>query len=179
LDPKTAFITSQVVHISCKIDHREILAGPASKKISAANEKLFSSASVFIKAPNEEKVRSVYLSKHAKGMAIDNGLLNTYTISTTDNANGGFSIKHSIEEKHSCGSAILLIAQSFDLFVTGDMSYCANVLVMPASTSYLCPFCLLSRPEWGVSTEMHYPCLTPQNFVPTLLHLENGMVHQI
>jgi hypothetical protein len=31
----------------------------------------------------------------------------------------------------------------------------------------------------GVSTEMHYQCLTPQNFVPPLLHLEIGMVNQM
>ncbi len=95
------------------------------------------------------------------------------------------------------------------------MSYYADVLGMPASTSYWCPFCLLSRPEWqqsadvdgdertvefqeatyeailkdslkkmvpmdkkGVSSQMHYKCLTPQDFVPPLLHLKIGMVNQ-
>ena len=31
----------------------------------------------------------------------------------------------------------------------------------------------------GVSTEMHFQCLTSQNFVPPLLHLEIGMVNQM
>jgi hypothetical protein len=100
-DPKTAF-----AHITCKKDHHEILAGSVWKEILAAYEKLLSSALVFRKAHNEEKVRSVYLSKHAKDIiAIDNGSL-TYTLLTTDNANGGFSMKHSIEEKLPCGLAI-------------------------------------------------------------------------
>lgn len=212
LTPKTAFVTSQLAHITCKKDHHEILAGSVSKDISAAYEKLLSSSLVFIKAPNKDKVRSVYLSKHAKEITIDSGSL-TYTLS---NGDGGFSMKHSIEDNLPRGSAILFVIQSFDLFVTGDLSYYADVLGMPASTSYWCPFCLLSRPEWqqsaenigaertvefqtttytailsdiekkmtpadkkGVSTEMHYQCLTPQNFVPPLLHLEIGMVNQM
>jgi len=31
----------------------------------------------------------------------------------------------------------------------------------------------------GVSTAMYYQCLTPQNFVPPLLHLKIGMVNQM
>jgi hypothetical protein len=214
-DPKTAFVTSQLAHITCKKDHHEILAGSVSKDISAAYEKLLSSSLVFIKAPNKDKVSSVYLSKHAKEITIDSGSL-TYTLSSTENGDGSFSMKHSIEDNLPRSSAILFVIQSFDLFVTGDLSYYADVLGMPASTSYWCPFCLLSRPEWqqsaenieaertvefqtntdtavlsdiekkmtpadkkGVSTAMYYQCLTPQNFVPPLLHLKIGMVNQM
>ncbi|MFN9980019.1 MAG: hypothetical protein ACK53Y_08910, partial [bacterium] len=120
------------------------MAGSVSKDISAAYEKLLSSSLVFIKAPNKDKVRSVYLSKHAKEITIDSSSL-TYTLS---NGDGGFSMKHSIEDNLPRGSAILFVIQSFDLFVTGDLSYYADVLGMPASTSYWCPFCLLSWPEW-------------------------------
>jgi hypothetical protein len=31
----------------------------------------------------------------------------------------------------------------------------------------------------GVSTEMHYQCLTPRHFVTPLLHMETGMVNQV
>jgi hypothetical protein len=48
----------------------------------------------------------------------------------------------------------LLIVQLFALFVTGDLSYYADVLGMPASTSYWCPFCLLSHLEWQQSSEI-------------------------
>jgi len=78
-DPKTAFVTLQLAHTTCKKDHHEILAGSVSKDISAAYEKLLSSSLVFIKAPNKDKVRSVYLSKHAKEITIDSGSL-TYTL---------------------------------------------------------------------------------------------------
>jgi hypothetical protein len=83
-DPKTAFVTLQFAHITCKKDHHEILASSVSKVISAAYEKLLSSSLVFIKAPNKDKVRPVYLSKHAKEIAIGSGSL-TYTLSNTEN----------------------------------------------------------------------------------------------
>jgi hypothetical protein len=151
-DPKTAFVTLQLAHITCKKDHHEILAGSVSKDISAAYENLLSSSLVFIKEPNKDKVRSVYLSKHAKEITIDSGLL-TYTLSYTVNGDGGFSMKHSIEDNLLGGSAILFVIQSFDLFVTGDLSYYADVLGMLGSTSYWCPCCLLSWPEWQQSAE--------------------------
>jgi hypothetical protein len=66
----------------------------------------------------------------------------------------GFSMKHSIEENLPRGEAIIFIILSFDLFVKSDLSYYAEVLGMPASTSYWCPFCLLSRPEWQQSAEI-------------------------
>ena len=87
---------------------------------------------------------------------------------------------------------------------------------MPNSSSYWCPWCLLSRVGWqqsadntgqkrtaqflndtysaiqqdtakrmqpnerkGVSCAMHYKSLTPDNFVPPLLHMEMGMVNQV
>jgi hypothetical protein len=80
-DPKTAFVTLQLAHITGKKDHHEILAGSASKDISAGYEKLLSSSLVFIKEPNKDKVRSVYLSKYGKEITIDSGSL-TYTLQT-------------------------------------------------------------------------------------------------
>ncbi len=80
-DPKTAYITSQVAHITCKKAHHEILAASVSKGISAAYEKLLSSALLIIKVPNEKKERSFYLSRHAENIAIENCYL-TYTVST-------------------------------------------------------------------------------------------------
>jgi predicted RNA binding protein with dsRBD fold (UPF0201 family) len=165
-DPKTAYITSQVAHITCK-----------------------------------------------KDISVENNLL-TYSLSTGDHTNG-FCMRHTDDIKLPMGSEIILTIPSFNIFITGDLSYYADVLGMPASTSYWCPFCLLSRPEWqqsadangdertaefqrntytaimndrqkkmtpmkkkGVSSQMHYKCLTPQHFVPPLLHLEIGMVNQ-
>jgi hypothetical protein len=124
-------------------------------------------------------------------------------------------MRHTNDIKLPMGSEIILTIPSFNIFITGDLSYYADVLGMPASTSYWCPFCLLSQPEWqqaadangdertaevqrntytaimndrrkkmtpmkkkGVSSQMHYKCLTPQHFVPPLLHLEIGMVNQ-
>jgi hypothetical protein len=47
------------------------------------------------------------------------------------------------------GLKILLIMPPFDLFVTGDLSFYADVLLMPSSSSYWCPWWFLSHPEWN------------------------------
>jgi hypothetical protein len=67
---KIAYITSQLAFITCKKDRHEILSGYVSKRISAAYEKLLSSALVFIRVPYEKKVQSIYLSRHAKDLAV-------------------------------------------------------------------------------------------------------------
>ncbi len=128
----------------------------------------------------------------------------------------GFGMNHVQEERFENGSTILFTIPSFSIFIIGDLIFYADVLGMPNSCSYWCPFCLLSRPQWqippsnqpaeertaqfqnerhhailkdvkkelkptdkkGVSCEMHCKSLTPQNFVPPLLHKEMGMVNQ-
>lgn len=212
-DQRKTYITSQVGHITCKKDHPEILLNSVSPHLSTAYEKLLSSMLVFISVHGEKKVRAIYLSRHATDINIENGAL-TYSIKTTNECNG-FSMRVSEEEKLPTGSNIIFIISSFDLFITGDLSYYADVLGMPSSTSFWCPWCLLSRNEWkqsadvngdertsefqnnaylaicndiekkmtpsdrkGVTSEMHYKALTPQHFVPPLLHLQIGMVNQ-
>jgi hypothetical protein len=48
------------------------------------------------------------------------------------------------ENKFPTGSKIV-----FAMFITGDFSFYADVLGMPNSSSYWCPWCLLSHPEWN------------------------------
>jgi hypothetical protein len=212
-DTKKTYIASQVAHIACKKDHHSILTNTISPHMSTAYDKLVSSALVFTLNGHEKKVKSYYVSKYATDIKIENNKL-TYIINSGPN-NEGYLMRVSEEEDMPHGSKLLLIIPSFDLFITGDLSYYADVLGMPSSTSYWCPWCLLSRIQWqvsadatgeertaefqqntykavlndttnrmtpaeknGVVTEMHYASLTPQNFVPPLLHLEIGMVNQ-
>jgi hypothetical protein len=150
-DIKSTYITSQLGHITCKKDHPEILANTVSPPLNTAYEKLLSSALVFFKADREKKVRFTYLSCHATDIAIENDAI-TYSIKTVDECNG-FSMKISEEEQLPKGSKIIGIISSFDLFITRDLSYYADVLGMPSSISYCCPWCLLSRNEWKESAE--------------------------
>jgi hypothetical protein len=62
-------------------------------------------------------------------------------------------MRHTNDIKLPMGSEIILTIPSFNIFITGDLSYYADVLGMPTSTSYWCPFCLLSRPEWQQSAD--------------------------
>jgi hypothetical protein len=57
-------------------------------------------------------------------------------------------MKYSHEEALKKGSKIKLIIPHFNLYVTGDLSFYADVLGVPKSSSYWCPWCLLSLIEW-------------------------------
>ncbi len=74
----------------------------------------------------------------------------TYNLQSKDP--NGFSLKYNHhDEKIAKGSKIILIIPHFDLYITGDLSFYADILGMPKSSSYWCPWCLLSRPEWQQS----------------------------
>ncbi len=60
----------------------------------------------------------------------------------------GFSLRHRDEETFHEDAEILLTIPSFSLFITGDLSFYADVLGMPNSSSYWCPWCLISHKEW-------------------------------
>jgi hypothetical protein len=53
------------------------------------------------------------------------------------------------ETSFPAGLHIILILPLFELFITGDLSFYADVLGMPNISSYWCPWCLLSHPEWN------------------------------
>jgi hypothetical protein len=52
------------------------------------------------------------------------------------------------EERFEQESKIILTIPSFTVFITGNLAYYADALGMPSSSSYWCPWCLLSHPEW-------------------------------
>jgi hypothetical protein len=60
---------------------------------------------------------------------------------------------HQDEARFPAGSKIILIMPPFSLFITGDLSYYADVLGMPNSSSYWCPWCLLSHADWNQPPE--------------------------
>jgi hypothetical protein len=57
------------------------------------------------------------------------------------------------DEKLEKGSSIILIILHFDIYIMGDLSFYADVLGMPKSSSYRCPWCLLSHVEWQQSVD--------------------------
>jgi hypothetical protein len=59
-----------------------------------------------------------------------------------------FSMKSVGEERFEQGSKIILTIPSFTIFIMGDLAYYAGALGMPNSSSYWCPWCFLSHPEW-------------------------------
>lgn len=94
-------------------------------------------------------VKSLFVSRYASNIKIEadnNGSVLTYAMQTSS-----FSTRCVHEEKLPVTSSIILIIPKFDLFVTGDLNFYADVLGMPNSCSYWCPFCLLSRIEWQES----------------------------
>jgi hypothetical protein len=142
----------QVAHITCKKDHHDILLEAVSDDLSTAYETLQASSLVFIQELEEEKDESYFIPKHAYDICTEednnNCTLTYYLQTATEN---GFSIKHAHENKLQKGSIIILIIPHFNLYITGDLSYYANILDMPSSSSYWCSWCLLSRIEWQQS----------------------------
>jgi hypothetical protein len=62
---------------------------------------------------------------------------------------------HQDEARFPAGSKIILIMPPFSLFITGDLSYYADMLGMPSSSSYWCPWCLLSHADWNQPPETY------------------------
>jgi hypothetical protein len=92
---------------------------------------------------------TTFLKMHAI-FCIENDVL-TYNLHTDHQ--DGFMMKYAHEEKLGNGSIIILIIPHFKIFITGDLSFYADVLGMPKSSSYWCPWCLLSRVEWQQSAD--------------------------
>ena len=61
----------------------------------------------------------------------------------------------SYEETFEAKSTIMLTFPKFELFITGDLSYYADVLGMPNSSSYWCPWCLVSHREWQAEPDSY------------------------
>jgi len=148
--PKDSYILAQVAHIVCKKDHHEILSSTVSEDLSAAYETLQVSSLVFVKEEGEQRVKSYFIPKNARNVLIEQDKL-TYKLHVDEP--GGFSMKYSHDNTLKVGSTIVLMIPNFSLYVTGDLSFYADVLGMPKSSSYWCPWCLLSRIEWQESAE--------------------------
>ena len=67
----------------------------------------------------------------------------------------GFTMRCSYEETFEAKSTIMLTFPKFELFITGDLSYYADVLGMPNSSSYWCPWCLVSHREWQAEPDSY------------------------
>jgi len=152
-DPKTSYLISQVAHITCKKDNYEILSNTVAERLSSGYEKLQTSALVFIKPPSEQsKIEGVFISKHASNVQLEHNLSGSdkchLTYYVTGREENAFTFKNVSEETFEQNSKIVCIIPSFQLFVTGDLAFYADVLGMPNSSSYWCPWCLSSRPEW-------------------------------
>jgi hypothetical protein len=143
--PKNSYILAQVAHIICKKDHHDILSATVLEDLSADYETLQVSSLVLIKEEGEKRVKSYFIPQNAHSVSIECHKL-TYNLHTDEV--GGFSMKYSHEETLKKGAKIALIFPHFNLYVTGDLSFYANVLGVPKSSSYWCPWCLLSLIEW-------------------------------
>jgi len=150
-DIKSSYITAQVAHIVCKKDHHEILSNTVSERLSEGYENLISNKIIFVKPSYvNAKVQAVLVPKDSRNVRLvskgnDSGNFHvTYQISGSS-----FTMDHCDETRFPEGSKIVLIMPSFEVFITGDLSFYADVLGMPNSSSYWCPWCLLSHPEWN------------------------------
>jgi hypothetical protein len=78
---------------------------------------------------------------------------------------GSFTMTHNDETRFLAGSGITLVTPPFTLFIADDLTYYADVLGMPNSTSYWCPWCFLSHSEWNKPPETLFPKARSLNFL--------------
>ena len=152
---KSSYIIAQVAHITCKKDHPDILSATVSGRISEGYDKLLSQRIVFVKpASSDAKVEAIMVPRDATNIKMqenstDKNKCNlSYEISSPS-----FIMTQQDETSFPKGSKVILILPPFSLYITGDLSYYADVLGMPNSSSYWCPWCLLSHSEWNRSPE--------------------------
>jgi hypothetical protein len=97
-------------------------------------------------------VKAIFISKRASNIQIERDVTGSNKCVLTYFITGGeentFTLKNVADETFEEGSKIICIVPSFEVFVTGDLAFYANELGMPNSSSYWCPWCLSSRPEW-------------------------------
>jgi hypothetical protein len=60
----------------------------------------------------------------------------------------GFKMLQCDEKRSLMGSKVMSMMPPFAMFITGGLSFYANVLGAPKSSSYWCPWGLLSHPKW-------------------------------
>jgi hypothetical protein len=153
-DARDTYIVSHA-HITCKKDNHEILLNTVSKSVSEGYEKLQSSMLIFIKSPKlHSVVNACYLPKQAENISLRNDsscntCYLTYTISAGSTENG-FSMQHIEDEPFEIDSKIVLTIIGVYIYITRDLAFYADVLGMLNSSSYWCPWCLLSHPQWQI-----------------------------
>ncbi len=150
-DIKSSYITAQVAHIVCKKDHHEILSNTVSERLSEGYENLISNKIIFVKPSYvNAKVQAVLVPKDSRNVRlVRKGNYSCNFHDTYQISGSSFTMDHCDETRFPEGSKIVLIMPSFEVFITGDLSFYADVLGMPNSSSYWCPWCLLSHPEWN------------------------------
>jgi hypothetical protein len=137
-DIKSSHIIAQVAHITCKKDHHEILSATVSDKLSEGYEKLLSHIMIFVKpTTSNAKVKKVMLSKNASGIKLECDPMDPSMSYLTYQISGcSFMMTQHDETRFPASSKVIFITLPFSLFITGDLSYYADVLGMPNSTSH-------------------------------------------
>jgi flagellar biosynthesis chaperone FliJ len=149
-DIKSSYVIAQVSHIVCKKVHHEILSNTVSERLSEGYEKLVSQK-IILKPPHgDAKVQAVIVPKDARNVRVESKENNPEKCHIANQISGSsFTMMHCDEKSFPAGSDIILILPPFELFIIEDLSFYADVLGMPNSSSYWCPWCFLSHPEWN------------------------------
>lgn len=152
-DPKSSYMIAQVAHINCKKDYHGILSETVSRQILDGYNKLINYKLVFVKMPSEEaRIEAIYIPNGAQNVRLEKDTGDPskchieYSLYNGDE--NGFMMSHSNEQSFDAESMITLIFPSFSLFITGDLSFYADMLGMPNSSSHWCPWCLISHKQW-------------------------------
>ncbi len=127
------------MHIYCKKDHHKLQLDTVSEQISEEYENLLKFKLIFVKPSKVAKLQGIFVPIDAQDIRLENApedesKCQINFLLQNDNK-AGFSLRHRDKETFHEDAEILLTIPSFSLFITGDLSFYADVLGMPNSSS--------------------------------------------
>ncbi len=141
------YCIKQSAHMECRKDTAELLNATVTKDLDEGYSSLLCSR--LIAMSTGEKVQAVIISKHAIGMRVGKGE-NGKNVLRYEVGNDTF-ITTVEDELTLTGDdcTIMLDIPKFNVFMTGDLAFYADVLGKANSSGYWCHLCQLSWAQWN------------------------------
>ena len=158
MESNIGYFTFQNAHVDCKKDNSEVLRNTTTPTINDNINQMLNSRLLTIsistdECKNNKQYKAILVSKHSIDVQIG-------TLDSCGNINLEYKIVDpvaglivSMNEplcKAGQNAVIVLDIPCFNIYMTGDLAFYADVLGKPNSSTYWCHLCMLSWKEWNV-----------------------------
>jgi hypothetical protein len=142
------YCTKQSAHMECRKDTAELLNATVTNALNEGYSALLSSRLIAVLAG--KKVQAVMISKHATGIRVGMGE-NGKNVLRYQVGNETFitTAEEELTRLTDNDATIILDVEKFNMFVTGDLAFYADVLGKASSSGYWCHLCQLCWAQWN------------------------------